>query len=106
LAGWLSYPGLYKWGTDLLISSDVTLSGGPNDVWVFQIAGKITQANGTKIQLTGGALAANVFWQAFGEVSLGTTSHFEGIIMAQTSINVGTGASINAQIAGTDSGYS
>jgi hypothetical protein len=91
-------PGLYKWGTDVLISSDVTLSGGPNDVWIFQIAGKITQANGTKIHLTGGALAANVFWQSFGAVSLGTTAHFEGIIMAQTSISLETGASINGRL--------
>ena len=98
IGGLTLVPGLYKWGTDVLISSDVTLSGGPNDVWIFQIAGKITQANGTKIHLTGGALAANIFWQAFGFVSLGTTAHFEGIIMAQTSISVGTGASINGRL--------
>jgi Ice-binding-like len=98
IGGLTLVPGLYKWGTDVLISSDVSLSGGPNDVWIFQIAGKITQANGTKIHLTGGAQAANVFWQAFGDVSLGTTAHFEGIIMAQTSISVGTGASINGRL--------
>jgi len=98
IGGLTLVPGLYKWGTDVLISSDVTLNGGPNEVWIFQIAGKITQANGTKIHLTGGALAANVFWQAFGDVSLGTTAHFEGIIMAQTSISLGTGASINGRL--------
>jgi PAS domain-containing protein len=98
IGGLTLVPGLYKWGTDVLISSDVTLNGGPNDVWIFQIAGKITQANGTKIHLTGGALTANVFWQAFGDVSLGTTAHFEGIIMAQTSISLGTGASINGRL--------
>jgi hypothetical protein len=87
-----------KWGTDVLISSDVTLSGGPNDVWIFQIAGKITQANGTKIFLAGGALAKNVFWQSFGDITLGTTPHFEGIILAQTSISVATGASINGRL--------
>ncbi len=98
IGGLTLVPGLYKWGTDVLISSDVTLNGGPNDVWIFQSAGKITQANGTRIHLTGGALAANVFWQAFGDVSLGTTSHFEGIIMTLTSISLGTGASINGRL--------
>ena len=98
IGGLTLVPGLYKWSTDVLISSDVTLSGGPNDVWIFQIAGKITQANGTKIHLTGGALAANIFWQVSGDVSLGTTSHFEGIIMAQTAISLGTGASINGRL--------
>jgi Ice-binding-like len=81
-----------------LISSDVTLNGGPNDVWIFQIAGKITQANGAKVFLSGGALAANVFWQAFGDISLGTTTHFEGIIITQTLISLGTGASINGRL--------
>jgi hypothetical protein len=61
IGGLTLVPGLYKWGTDVLISSDVTLSGGPNDVWISQIAGKITQANGTMIHLSGGALAANIF---------------------------------------------
>jgi len=98
IGGLTLVPGLYKWGTDVLISSDVTLSGGPNDVWIFQIAGKITQANGTKVFLAGGALAKNVFWQSFGVVSLGTTTHFEGIILAQTAIRLGTGASINGRL--------
>lgn len=98
IGGLTLVPGLYKWGTDVLISTDVTLSGGPNDVWIFQIAGKITQANGTMIHLSGGALAGNVFWQSFGDVSLGTTAHFEGIIIAQTAISLATGASINGRL--------
>src|SRR5690606_11298580 len=31
-------PGLYKWGTGVMISTDVTLDGGPDDVWIFQIS--------------------------------------------------------------------
>jgi len=98
IGGLTLVPGLYKWSTDVLISSDVTLNGGPNAVWVFQVAGKITQANSTKVHLVGGALAANIFWQSFGDVSLGTETHFEGVIMAQTAINLGTGASINGRL--------
>ena len=30
-------PGLYKWASDVSISNDVTLAGGPNDVWILQI---------------------------------------------------------------------
>jgi hypothetical protein len=98
IGGLTLVPGLYKWSTDVLISSDVTLSGDANAIWVFQIGGKITEADGTKIFLTGGARAANVFWQAFGDVALGTTSHFEGIILTQTSISLATGASINGRL--------
>ncbi|MDO8250191.1 MAG: ice-binding family protein [Rhodoferax sp.] len=91
-------PGLYKWGTDVLISTDVTLTGGPNDVWIFQIAGGITQANGTRVTMAGGALPKNVFWQSAGAVSVGTTAHFEGVILAKTLIAVKTGASVNGRL--------
>jgi hypothetical protein len=100
IGGWTLVPGLYKWGTDVLITTDVTLNGGPNDVWIFQIAGGITQANGTRVILTGGALPKNVFWQVAGGtgVALGTTSHFEGVILAQTAITLNTGASVNGRL--------
>jgi hypothetical protein len=98
IGGLTLVPGLYKWGTDVLISTDVTLNGGPNAVWIFQIAGKIVQANGTHVILAGGALPKNIFWQSFGVVSIGTTAHMEGIILAQTSITLGTGSSINGKL--------
>ena len=98
-------PGLYKWGTNVSISKDVTLSGGPNDVWIFQVSGGIEQASATRVNLIGGALAKNVFWQSAGVVSIGTTAHFEGVVLAKTLVAVKTGASVNgrllAQTAGT-----
>jgi hypothetical protein len=54
-------PGLYKWATGLLISTDVTLSGGPDDVWIFQVAGTLNQASATHVTLAGGAAAKNIF---------------------------------------------
>jgi hypothetical protein len=91
-------PGLYKWGTGLLISSDVTLSGGPNDVWIFQVAGTFNQANATRVTLTGGALPKNIFWQVTGAMTIGTTAHFEGIALGKTLIAVNTGASVNGRL--------
>ncbi|MCB2293654.1 DUF3494 domain-containing protein [Clostridium algoriphilum] len=90
--------GVYKWGTGVLINSDVTLNGGPNDVWIFQIAKGITQASDTKIILTGGAQAKNIFWQAAETVSIGTDAHFEGIILGKTNITLETNASINGRL--------
>lgn len=98
IGGQTLVPGLYKWGTDVVISTDVTLSGGPNDVWIFQIAGGINQASATRVNLTGGALAKNVFWQSAGAVSIGTTAHFEGIVLAKTMVAVKTGASVNGRL--------
>jgi hypothetical protein len=91
-------PGLYKWGTSVKISKDVTLAGGPTDVWIFQIAGGIDQASATRVNLTGGALAKNVFWQAADAVSIGTTAHFEGVVLAKTMVAVKTGASVNGRL--------
>ncbi len=91
-------PGLYKWSTPVLISTDVTLSGGPNDVWIFQIAGTLKEASATKVILQGGALAKNIFWQVSGTVALGTTAHFEGVILGKTLISLKTGASANSRL--------
>ena len=85
-------PGLYKWSSDVLISTDVTLSGGANDVWVFQVAQDLTMADGKKVILAGGAQAKNIFWQVAGQATLGTTSHFNGIVLCQTAIVLETGA--------------
>ncbi|MCY7293191.1 MAG: DUF3494 domain-containing protein [Ferruginibacter sp.] len=91
-------PGLYKWTTSLLIPTDIKIAGGPNDVWIFQIAGNLDMSSAVNITLTGGAQAKNIFWQAAGAVTLGTTSHFEGIILGATGINMQTGASINGRM--------
>ena len=91
-------PGLYKWSSAVSISTDVTLSGGPSDVWIFQVAGTLDQANGTRVTLAGGALPKNIFWQVADAVTLGTTAHFEGVILAKKMIAVNTGASVNGRL--------
>ena len=98
ISGLTLVPGLYKWGTGVLISTDVTLSGGPNDVWIFQIAGGITQASGARVLLSGGALPKNIFWETFGAVALNTTAHLEGIVLSQTEITLATGATVNGRL--------
>jgi hypothetical protein len=91
-------PATYKWSTGVSILTDVTLNGGPDDVWIFQIAQGITQASSAQVILTGGALPKNVFWQSAGVVDIGTTAHMEGVILAQTAITLKTGASANGRL--------
>jgi hypothetical protein len=90
-------PGLYKWGTGVTIPIGVTLSGGANDVWIFQIAQDLTVGNAAIVTLSGGAQARNVFWQVAGETTLGTTSQFKGNILCQTAIVLNTGATLNGR---------
>ena len=98
IGGLTLVPGLYKWGTDVLISTDVTLSGGPNDVFIFQVAGQLKQANAARVTLAGGVLAKNIFWQVADNVSIGTTAHFEGVVLGKTLVAVNTGASANSRL--------
>ena len=98
IGGMTLVPATYKWGTGVLIPTNLTLTGGPNDVWIFQVAQNITVSSGVQIILAGGALPKNIFWQSFGAVSLGTTSHFEGVVLSQTSITLATGASANGRL--------
>jgi hypothetical protein len=91
-------PGVYKWGTGLLIPSDVTLTGLATDVWIFQIAQDLTLGSGVRVTLAGGALPRNVFWQVAGLVDLGTTAHLEGVVLSQTAITLRTGASVNGRL--------
>jgi Ice-binding-like len=91
-------PGLYKWTSAVVIPTDVTISGGPNDIWIFQVSGTLIMSSAVNITLSGGAQAKNIFWQASGAVTFGTTSHFEGNKLGQTGINLQTGASINGRL--------
>lgn len=90
--------GLHKWGSGVLINTAVTLSGGPDEVWIFQIAQDLTVGNDAIVHLSGGAQAANIYWQVAGEVNLGTYSHFEGILLSETAIHLQTGATINGRL--------
>ena len=94
-------PGLYKFtGGALLSGADVTLSGGADDVWIFQIATTLDVEAGVnrKVILAGGARAKNIFWQVGTSATLGTTSVFKGNIMANQSISLNTGAAIEGRL--------
>jgi hypothetical protein len=91
-------PGVYEWGTAVTIPTDLTLNGTATDIWIFKVAGTLTMAAAKNVVLTGGALAKNVFWQVSGAVTIGANTHFEGIILGQTSITLGNLASIKGRL--------
>jgi hypothetical protein len=98
ISGMTVAPGLYKWSSGVLITSaGVTLAGGANDVWIFQIAQNLTVNNAAIVHLTGGAQAKNIFWQVSGQATLGTTADFKGIILSQTLISLNTGAVLHGR---------
>lgn len=91
-------PGLYKWGTGVLVTSDVTLNGSAEDVWIFQIAEGLKLEDGKSIILTGGARPENIFWQVAEEVTLQASTTFNGIILGKTGTSMGSGAVLNGRV--------
>ena len=90
--------GVYTWGSNVTIPTDLTLNGSATDVWIFQIAGTLDMAAAKNVILSGGALPQNIFWQVSGTVAMGANTHFEGIILGKTSIAFGDLASINGRL--------
>jgi hypothetical protein len=93
-------PGLYKSTSSLAISSgDLTLDGqgDPNAVFIFQIATTLVTTSGRQVILIGGAQSANVFWQVGSSATIGTTSAMKGNILADQSISLQTGATLDGR---------
>lgn len=98
LSGQTLVRGVYKYGTDVVIYTDLTLFGDEDDVWIFQISGNLTEAVSVKVNLSGGARAENVFWQVAGSVAIGTNAHFVGTILSMTEISLGTNATVTGKL--------
>jgi hypothetical protein len=84
---------------------ELDAGGIDGGVWVFQIGTDLTTASASAVQLInpGGNLGSDVgvFWvlgtsntAGLGSATLGTTTAFEGNILALTSITLNTGATI------------
>ena len=99
LGGLTLAPGVYASpsGAYAITSVDLTLNGGPNDVWVFQMASTLTVGVGRQVILTGGALARNVFWQVGSSATLGTSSAFKGTVMAYASITMNASSTLDGR---------
>jgi hypothetical protein len=93
-------PGVYTFGSGVSIEQDITFEGtNPGDgedpdVFIIQIAGNLIQATNTKVFLTGGALAENIFWQVAGFVEVGKGAEMQGNLLVFTSVNFKTGSSL------------
>jgi hypothetical protein len=97
ISGMTLTPGLYKWSSSVGITTGVTLSGGSEDVWIFQIAADLNVESGAIVTLAGGAQAKNIYWQVAGQATLKTSAQCKGIILCQTLIAMQTGAKLNGR---------
>jgi Ice-binding-like/Bacterial Ig-like domain len=98
IGGMSLIPGVYSWSGDITMSTDITLTGGANDVWIFQIGGHFVPTANRTVHLGGSAQAKNIFWQTGTYVTLGAGTHIEGIVLANAAITLGAGASVNGKL--------
>jgi len=99
LGGQTLIPGVYRFGgaaTANLIGN-LTLSGDASSVWIFQATSSLITASSSTVTLTGGAQACNVFWQVGTSATIATSTSFVGTIMADQSIALQTGATLQGR---------
>jgi hypothetical protein len=91
--------GVYNRPAAMGLTGQLTLDGAnnPNSIWVFQAGSTLITAPGSSVVLINGANPCNVFWQVGTSATLDTTTHFVGTIMAEASITMNTGATIQGR---------
>lgn len=99
LGGLTLTPGVYCFSTTAQLTGTLTLNalGNSNAVFIFKIGSALTTASGSSVVLINTGSLCNVFWQVGSSATLGTASSMAGTIMAQTSITLTTGASLNGR---------
>lgn len=105
LGGLTFTPGLYVNSSSVLISgsgpnNNVTLDAGgnANAVFIFKMASTLTTASGAQVILAGGAKAKNVYWLVGSSATFGTTTIFQGNVLAAVSVTVNTNSDITGRI--------
>lgn len=97
LGGLTLTPGIYTWGSTVLVPDDVTLEGCADDVWILQISGDLDLSANKQVLLAGGAQAKNIFWQIAGQATIHAGAHLEGVVLSQTGITFQTKASFTGR---------
>ncbi len=88
--------GAYRYTSSAQLTGALTLDaqGDPNAQFVFEIASTLTTASASSVVLVNGASPCNVYWQIGSSATLGSTTAFQGNLMALTSISLNNGASV------------
>jgi len=90
-------PGIYVFDTSAQLTGTLTLqgTGSANDFWVFNIGSTLTTASNSVVDVIGTGANPGVFWNVGSSATLGTTTSFEGNILALTSITLNSAATIS-----------
>ncbi|MFC9235070.1 ice-binding family protein [Streptomyces decoyicus] len=100
LGGQTLPPGIYDAASSIGLTGTLTLDGqgDRNAKWIFQIGSTLTTATASHVLLINGATARNVIWLIGSSATLGTDTDFAGRVLAQISITVNAGVTVNGQV--------
>jgi len=94
LGGLTLTPGVYFFATSAQLTGTLILNaqGAANATWIFQIGSTLTTAANSAISIINPGPNDSLFWQVGSSATLGTSTDFEGNIVALTSITLDTSA--------------
>ncbi|HSR89390.1 MAG TPA: ice-binding family protein [Candidatus Udaeobacter sp.] len=92
---WSPIPGVWTVALDTTFTGTITLDGGFDDVWVFQVGQDMTFTG--SVVLAGNAQACHVFWQVGRDATIGSGSNFVGTLIASRDITFASGANVNGR---------
>ena len=89
-------PGVYTYSSSAELTGTLTLdfAGHPDQPFIFQIGTALTTATGSDVVILNGGQDSAVYWEIGSSATLGTGTAFEGSILADQSITLTTGATI------------
>ena len=100
LGGLTLVSGVYHFDSAAQLTGTLILDaqGNNNAYWVFQIGSSLTTASGSSVSVinfgSNGGADDGLFWQVGSTATIGTSTAFEGNILALASINLNSTASI------------
>ncbi len=99
LGGLTLTPGVYCFSSSAQLTGTLTLDaqGVSDSVFIFQIGSTLTTATSSAVMLINTASPCNVYWQVGSSATAGTSTEFEGNILALTSITLNTGANVDGR---------
>jgi type VI secretion system secreted protein VgrG len=97
LGGLTLTPGVYTFDSSAQLTGPLVLNfdGLSNQSIVFQIGTALTTASGSSVDTINLGNNDSVYWAVGSSATLGTTTAFEGYLLADQSITLNTGATIN-----------
>ncbi|WP_165249690.1 ice-binding family protein [Paludisphaera soli] len=99
LRGLTLLPGVYSFDTSAALTGILTLDAGgdPNARFDFQIGSTLITGSGSSVVLINSGQNENVYFQVGTSATLGTNTAFQGNILADQSITITTGASLQGR---------